>query len=179
MKLQRIKKAVETSVITLAWEENSIVNNQTKPMTEITRKDEAIIAALKKAFEISVFETTGVRIFASYLLEQEQTYKHTTMPFILKLVAFHFGVNELDMLSRTRVSKIVEARQSAMYIIRDELNEPLHSVGRFMNKDHSTIIHGCRSIARQVEVDNELRGKIEKVKADILASKGENFNNKK
>ncbi|HLA19178.1 MAG TPA: helix-turn-helix domain-containing protein, partial [Dehalococcoidia bacterium] len=44
-----------------------------------------------------------------------------------------------------------DARHIAMYLLRDDAQLQLKDIGRLLgNRDHSTVIHGCRKISTYV-----------------------------
>ena len=59
---------------------------------------------------------------------------------------------------RKRDRKTARARQVAMFLLREETNMGSTAIGRLLGgKDHSTVLHGCRTIENQQKVDDKLR----------------------
>lgn len=52
-----------------------------------------------------------------------------------------YGVSVEDMLSTNRGKSLVVARQEAIYRTRTEVGRSLAEIGRYYNKDHSTVFH--------------------------------------
>lgn len=49
-----------------------------------------------------------------------------------------------DLRSSAKYSKIVNARWECMYRLKVELNLPLTAIARFMNRDHTSVLHALR-----------------------------------
>ena len=80
---------------------------------------------------------------------------------------FHVKIGELK--SRRRSKTLVYPRQIAMYLCRELTEASFPEIGRhFGGKDHTTIIHACRQIARAKETDNGLQTTLEGLKEQIL-----------
>ena len=77
---------------------------------------------------------------------------------VIAAVASHFGVSVEAIKGRKRDKKTAQARQVAMYLLREECGLGLVAVGRALGgKDHTTVRHGCERIANQLNVDPHLR----------------------
>ena len=56
-----------------------------------------------------------------------------------------------DVLSSCRKPDLVDARQMAMLLMR-ERGMSLKNIGRFMNRDHSTVIYDVNTVWSRIEV---------------------------
>jgi len=82
---------------------------------------------------------------------------------------FHVKMNELK--SRRRSKTLVHPRQVAMFLCRELTDASYPEIGRqFGGKDHTTIIHACRQVAKAREADAALRATLETLKEQILRS---------
>lgn len=61
----------------------------------------------------------------------------------IRLAADIYGVTAKDIIGRSRLPHLVEARQAAMMFARDE-GVGLEDVGAHMDRDHTTVLHGER-----------------------------------
>jgi chromosomal replication initiator protein len=94
--------------------------------------------------------------------------KIVTMDDIEEAVAERFHVKISEMKSRRRSKTIVHPRQIAMYLCREMTNSSFPEIGRhFGGKDHTTIIHACKQIAKAKEADLSLRSTLESLKDHI------------
>lgn len=94
--------------------------------------------------------------------------KIIAMDDIEEIVAARYHVRITDLNSRRRSKTLVHPRQIAMYLCRELTDSSFPEIGRqFGGKDHTTIIHGCRQIAKALEADSDLRATIESLKSEI------------
>lgn len=63
---------------------------------------------------------------------------------ILIETAAKYKIFVKDLRSVTRTNKLVAARHECMYRLRNELNLSLTCIGRFMRRDHTTVLHALR-----------------------------------
>jgi len=67
---------------------------------------------------------------------------------IIEGVARYFSLPLAAIIGPTRAKPIAEARHIAMYLLREDAQLPLKVIGRLLgNRDHSTVIHGCRKVS--------------------------------
>ncbi len=89
---------------------------------------------------------------------------------IVEAVSSHFGVPIEAIKGRKRDKKTAQARQVAMYLLREESQLGLSTIGRILGgKDHTTVSHGCDRIANQLNVDAQLRRRLINIR-ETLAS---------
>ena len=76
----------------------------------------------------------------------------------LDAVSAHFGVDLETLRGRKRDKKTALARQVAMYILREDVQMNASAIARALGrKDHSTVLHGCKTIESHQNVDAKLR----------------------
>jgi len=94
--------------------------------------------------------------------------KVVTMDDIEEAVAERFHVKISEMKSRRRSKTLVHPRQIAMYLCRELTNASFPEIGRhFGGKDHTTIIHACKQIAKAKETDMTLKTTLDTLKEHI------------
>ncbi len=88
---------------------------------------------------------------------------------IKKIVAEYYRT-DIDLLSaKTRKREIVQARQVAMYCCKRYTQLPLKTIGlRFGGRDHSTVIHACRSVENRLDVEPGFKAELESINDNIL-----------
>ena len=92
------------------------------------------------------------------------------MRAIVLVVAAHFDVTPLDIVSQRRFGKIVFARHVAMYLARHETPLSSPTIGRNLGgRDHSTVLHGVAKIERMVNADPVLAATIQMLREDLSA----------
>jgi len=90
------------------------------------------------------------------------------MDFIQSVVAQYFNISREDLKSKRRAHNLVYPRQIAMYLCRKMLDVSLPDVGKlFGGRDHTTVIHSCDKIAREVENDKKLQMQVEELEVKI------------
>ena len=81
---------------------------------------------------------------------------------IQKMVAKQFGLSTDILSAKTRRKEVVLARQIAMYLSRKLTDESLKEIGsRFGGRDHSTVIHACKSVERMITDDPQFQGTLD------------------
>jgi chromosomal replication initiator protein len=81
-----------------------------------------------------------------------------TVPNIQKIVAEYFGVRLQDLLSKRRVRSLARPRQIAMALAKELTEHSLPEIGEaFGGRDHTTVLHACRTIRKLCETDTRMR----------------------
>ena len=99
--------------------------------------------------------------------------RHEAPPLekILEVVALHYGVSCEDLRGRSRVVRVAEPRQVAMYLMREESEASFPQIGITLGgRDHTTILHGCDKITRLIDRDAKLRRSILEIRERIYAA---------
>ncbi|MBI3357599.1 MAG: chromosomal replication initiator protein DnaA [Nitrospirae bacterium] len=97
--------------------------------------------------------------------------KIVAMDDIQEAVCTQFHVKMTELKSRRRSKTLVHPRQIAMYLCRELTDASYPEIGRqFGGKDHTTIIHACRQVAKAKEIDTALHEALETLKEQILRS---------
>ena len=91
--------------------------------------------------------------------------KEVTVEDIVHHTCEHYHIKDESVYSSSRKRDIVLARQVAMYLTHKHLPN-LSSAGigqQIGSKDHSTVLHACRTIEEQIEMDKTLQTAIEDI----------------
>ena len=83
---------------------------------------------------------------------------------IVDCVAEEFGVSRAEIFARTKVPQIVRARYAIMYTMKNARGYSSKQIGRFLDRDHSTVINGWQ----RVEADPDLKAQCERVAAEYM-----------
>ena len=87
---------------------------------------------------------------------------------IQRIVAENFKISIEDLKSKKRNSNISFPRQIAMYLCRKLTDESFPKIGiEFGGKDHSTVMHSCEKIEREIRVNKDLADTIDKLEKEI------------
>jgi chromosomal replication initiator protein len=94
--------------------------------------------------------------------------RRITSEFIIQTVCDYFDVSALDIKSQKRTREIAVPRQIAMYLIRDMLSLSLPAIGReFGGRDHTTVMHACDKIEKDLKNDRRLSENVQDLKKRI------------
>jgi chromosomal replication initiator protein len=87
-----------------------------------------------------------------------------TIPNIQKTVADYYQLRLADLLSKKRSRSIARPRQMAMSLAKELTEHSLPEIGdAFGGRDHTTVMHACRTIRDFRETDGKLRQDWEKL----------------
>ena len=97
--------------------------------------------------------------------------KEITVEDIVQHTCDQYHIKNENIYSSSRKRDIVLARQIAMYLTHKHLpNLSLASIGQQIgSKDHSTVLHACRTIEEQIEMDKILQTTIEEIEKKIYS----------
>lgn len=92
--------------------------------------------------------------------------------YIQDVVAKYFNINKKDLKSAKRSNDIAYPRQIAMYLCRELANLSFPKIGEeFGKRDHTTVMHGCNKIEKEIENNTNTKLIVESVKKIILEKK--------
>lgn len=97
---------------------------------------------------------------------------------IIRAVAEAYELNYSDLLSRTRQKRITEARQVAMFALRDQLHLPFKEIAALFNKkDHGSAMHAVRVVPEFLQVDRMFTQRWPRIVKRVLAARHAAENN--
>jgi chromosomal replication initiator protein len=96
--------------------------------------------------------------------------KTVTPEYIVDIVAEHFNISADDIRGSKRSSKIAYPRQIAMYLCRTMTSVNLESIGKYLGKDHTTIMYGSNKIEAELDKSDSLKNTITILKKKINPS---------
>ena len=97
--------------------------------------------------------------------------KMITPTIIIQVVAEHYGVKAEDITSKKRNAEFVLPRQVVMYLCRELTEVSLTNIAKILDKkDHTTIMHGIKKVAADLETNEDLRNKVDIIKKKINPS---------
>lgn len=99
---------------------------------------------------------------------QTRADKTLTLDDILDIVSRLFEVKKSDIKGGSRMKEIALARQVAMYLAKELLQDSLSKLAsHFGGKTHSTLLHAWKKISEKMHDDNFLRKQVELAKQQI------------
>ncbi len=97
--------------------------------------------------------------------------KNINVNDVIKTVAEFFEISPAELISKCKKKEIVEPRQIAMYLLREMINASFPFIGEKLGKrDHTTVIHACEKISKEINQNPVLNQKIILIKERIHKS---------
>lgn len=94
--------------------------------------------------------------------------KPLTVNDIIEKVCSHYQLDVSVIHTKTRKREVVQVRQIAMYLAKKHTDVSSGKIGQLIgNKDHATVLHACKIVKDQVEVDKAFRQELEKIEASL------------
>ncbi|MBI2025306.1 chromosomal replication initiator protein DnaA [Candidatus Kaiserbacteria bacterium] len=119
---------------------------------------------------------TQVKGIAPDIAEVRQSLRSFTRPQrnisvknVVDKVAEFYGIDEESIYEKTRRREVVRPRQVIMYILREDFSISYPTIGaKLGGRDHTTVIHSCEKIKREVIVDNDLSKEIQNIRTLLV-----------
>lgn len=80
---------------------------------------------------------------------------------LVKAVCHMFAVNKEDLLGKRRMAYIVTPRHILYYLGYKNTSHSLPSLGRFLDRDHTSLIHGRNKTKERIEQSKSFALKVE------------------
>ena len=131
-----------------------IAENVKTNVRDLSREYEQLVAyaELRGVTPLEIIHSGFVRSTFSSLRNT------TTVKKIIDRTAKFYDMDTKIMLSKSRVSNIKNARQVAMYLMRNELGLSLPKIASELGmKDHTTVINGTKRIESEMKMNFKLR----------------------
>lgn len=101
-------------------------------------------------------------------LKSGESTKELTIESIAKATAQYYRLPLADLKSKARTKNIVKARHVAMYLSRKLTNITQEETGEYFGgKDHSSVIHAEKTIAKNVKSDASLAKDINTIETNL------------
>lgn len=109
------------------------------------------------------------------ILEIKNFIKNNTKPKktlspkeVVKIIADFYNIEEASIYEKTRRKEIIKPRQITMYILREDFNISYPSIGQKLgDRDHTTVIHSCEKIKKDLQVDSVLVQEVNQIRSLI------------
>ncbi|MBO4941567.1 MAG: chromosomal replication initiator protein DnaA [Clostridia bacterium] len=124
-----------------------------------------VYAGIKRTNEISMeLATEALRDILS-----SQPERAITTKVIIDEVEKYYGLSKGSLVSKKRSADVALPRQIAMYIAREILDDPsFPKIGEaFGGRDHTTVLHNVRKIAKDIETDSEISKSVKEIISNI------------
>ena len=92
--------------------------------------------------------------------------------YIQDVVGKYFNINPKDLKSAKRSNDVTFPRQIAMYLCRNVAQMSMPQIGKdFGNRDHSTVMHACNKIEKEIKTNSNTKLIVESVQNLLLNDK--------
>lgn len=131
--------------------------------TKLKNNIRQLEGAVKKIRAFYLLENKPVNIATaqaaiSDIMNNNQPTPVTVDKIIEEVTRTYGNVTPEDLRSQKRSSNISEARQVAMYIIREITDLPMVEIGQiFGGRDHSTVVYAIRQVEKKIEKESHTR----------------------
>lgn len=94
--------------------------------------------------------------------------KAITIDNIIQVVCGHYELEPSAIHTKSRKREVVQVRQIAMYLAKKHTDSSSSKIGQLIgNKDHATVLHACKIVKEQCEVDKVFRSDIENIESSL------------
>ncbi len=95
--------------------------------------------------------------------------KAVSVKQVVEKVSEFYGIDENSIYEKTRRREVVRPRQIIMYILREDFNVSYPTIGtKLGGRDHTTVIHSCEKIKREVIGDSVLLKEIQSIRSLLV-----------
>lgn len=85
---------------------------------------------------------------------------------VVDKVARFYSIEPASIYEKTRRKEVVKPRQLIMYILREDFQVSYPAIGQKLGgRDHTTVIHSCEKVKREIKVDQELEDEVSQIRA--------------
>ena len=84
---------------------------------------------------------------------------------IIETVTSFYNLSPADLQGLSRKKEIVNPRQIAMFLMREEINSSFPSIGSELGgRDHTTAMHACEKIKDEIDGNEQLRQEVDLIR---------------
>ncbi|MCX6810230.1 MAG: chromosomal replication initiator protein DnaA [Candidatus Berkelbacteria bacterium] len=88
---------------------------------------------------------------------------------VIKAIQKFYNISFDDIVSKRRNKEIIKPRHMTMYILHHIIGMSFPDIGRELGgKDHTTIMHGCKSITKDINNSKQIKDELELLKESIF-----------
>ena len=74
---------------------------------------------------------------------------------LIKYVSRENNITIFELTSKTRKREVVTCRHEISYILHKVYKVNSSKVGSLFNRDHSTVLHSCKTVSNFIEIDKK------------------------
>jgi chromosomal replication initiator protein len=93
---------------------------------------------------------------------------HISPSQVVETVAKFYNISVQELVSSSRSKELVQPRQVAMYLVRQETDASLPEIGALLGgRDHTTVIHGVERVKERLESEDQLRRDVMSIREQL------------
>lgn len=113
----------------------------------------------------------GTKSLLSSFTASPQGKKVLNSKTLIDVVINYYDLSIEDILGKSREQKLAFPRQVLMYLLREELKISFPSIGKEIGgRDHTTVMHACDKIKKELENNDKTKKDIESIKQNIYSA---------
>lgn len=141
-----------------------MVSEQARPVKTDDDIDEALAALEGRKVKLQKLLTLRMEVS---MLEIDAMLSGTgdvaTVKIVLEEVSREFKVPQDQLCARTRVECVIIPRHVAFFLIRTLTKMPFQPIGKMFNRDHGTVMGGCRHVRDKMETNPQFSETVAKL----------------
>jgi len=95
--------------------------------------------------------------------------KSISVKYVISKITDFYGIDVDSIYDKTRRREVVRPRQIIMYILREDFNVSYPTIGsKLGGRDHTTVIHSCEKVRRDLLQDPNLVKEIEDIRSMLV-----------
>ncbi|MGH7197280.1 MAG: chromosomal replication initiator protein DnaA [Candidatus Omnitrophota bacterium] len=123
------------------------------------------VVAYSKLVGKEVDQAVAYEVLKDLIME---TQKKITVDLIQRKVAEYFDIRPSEITAKRRSQNVVYPRHLAMYLCREMTGLSFPEIGeQFGGKDHTTVLHACEKIKKDIKKDQKTRSVVDKLLFEI------------
>ena len=160
-----IKKKAAIMNITIS---NDLVNYMAERLQHDIRQIEGALKRLKAVYSLTGSEVTKESIDNVIMtIDPGNIPTDALVEKILTVTAKYYGVSAEDIKSKKKTDNIANARHISAFIIRQLTDLPYATIGKFIGRDHSTIMSSINKVEINIKTKKNTDSDIKKIIKEI------------
>ena len=124
---------------------------------------------LQKFYSLAKRGYTFVDSINSLKLDREKQVHDNKLEILKSTICEHYAVNDDEIMGRSRLGHIVEARRMFCYLSRMLTPKSLKVIGKKIDRDHATVLHQFNNVAGYVHIsDSSIISDIDTITSQYL-----------
>ena len=148
---------------------NNVIEYIANRLKNNIRQLEGTVKKMKAYYLLNgdALNLSTAQMAVSDIINNEQPVP-VTVEKIIEEVARTYGTSPEDIRSSKRSANISNARQVAMYVVREITQMPMTSIGEeFGGRDHSTVVYAIQQVEKGMARDPKTKGTVEDIIKNI------------